>query len=284
MESDPITALSCWRGSVTVEPLSGGITNRNYRVLDGDQAYVVRLCEELPHLGIDRRNESLCQSLAHEIGIAPRVVYEEPGVLVSEFVEGATCSAEDLRESDLLRRLAAVVRQYHDAWDRLHGEVVYFSAFQTVETYAVTAATRGVKLPEELDELLADARQLAHRLSPFQPVLCHNDLLAANILDDGATLRIVDWEYAGVGNPLFDLASISSNAALTGDQERTLLEAYRGELVERDRVEVQILKTVSLLREALWSFIQTVSSDLDFDYRKYASDNLQAYREARAAL
>jgi thiamine kinase-like enzyme len=108
--------------------------------------------------------------------------------------------------------------------------------------------------------------------------------LAANLIDDGRRLWLVDWEYAGVGHPLFDLANASANASFSDDQDRAWLEAYRGRLDPKDLTELQIFKAVSHLRESLWSTIQTVASDIDFDYQQYAATNLEAYRDARGRL
>src|SRR5205823_3331421 len=108
--------------------------------------------------------------------------------------------------------------------------------------------------------------RLAGRVRPFTPTLCHNDLLAANILDDGRRIWLVDWEYAGVGHPLFDLAGVSGNCGFTPAMDLALLRAYRGHLRRRDLRELGILKAMSLLREALWAVIQAVASDIDFDY------------------
>src|SRR5207244_398033 len=99
-------------------------------------------------------------------------------------------------------------------------------------TYARTARALGARLPGDIDDLLEDARRLSRRIAPFRPVLCHNDLLAANILDDGAQVWLVDWEYAGIGHPLFDLAGISANCALAENLEVALLDAYRGGAVD----------------------------------------------------
>ncbi len=134
--------------------------------------------------------------------------------------------------------------------------------------------------------MLEDARQLSWRIAPFRPVLCHNDLLPANLIDDGCRLWLVDWEYGGVGHPLFDLANVSANAALAEDQEIALLSAYR-ETVKpdpRDLAELRIFQAVSLLREALWAVIQSLNSDIDFDYGRYARENFEAYRTARRRL
>jgi thiamine kinase-like enzyme len=87
-----------------------------------------------------------------------------------------------------------------------------------------------------------------------------------------------------MGHRLFDLANASANAGFSDDQDRALLQAYHGRVDEHDLAELQVFKAASLLRESLWSTVQTVASDIEFDYRQYAEENLRAYREARARL
>ncbi len=276
-----IRSLGFWPGPITlIEPLSGGITNHNYLVRAGDDAFVARLCVALELLGIDRRNEIICQREANALGVAPAVVHHEDGVLVSEHLAARTLKPADLRDPTLIPRLARVLHRLHDGWDRLLGEVLYFSVFQTVRTYTVTARTLGARLPDDIDDLLEDARGLSRQIAPFVPVLCHNDLLPANILDDGRRVWLIDWEYAGVGHPLFDLAGVSANGQFDEPLDVALLAAYRGTSTAdpQDLRELRILKTISLLREALWSVIQTVASDIDFDYQGYADTNFLAYR------
>jgi thiamine kinase-like enzyme len=269
---------------IDIERITGGITNHNFAVRSGGRAYVARLCEERPLLGIDRRNEVVCQQAAGAWGLAPEVVHHEAGLLVTRFVEGRTLAAADVRQPPLIARLAATLQRLHQAWDTVTGEVLYFCPFQTVRTYARSAARLGAERPVDLDALLEDARRLSHRIAPFRPVLCHNDLLPANLIDDGRRLWLVDWEYAGIGHPLFDLANLSANAALGDDQELDLLTAYRGQVDPRDLDELRIFRAVSLLREALWATIQSVASDIDFDYRRYADEHYRAYGEAQARL
>jgi thiamine kinase-like enzyme len=281
---DRLHGLALWRRPISVEPLPGGITNYNYLVRDAGRPFVARLCTERGLLGIDRRNEALCQRAAHACGIAPEVVYHAEGVLVSQFVPGRTLAPADVRDPAFLPRLAAVLRTLHDAWDQLTGEILYFSAFQAVRTYAKTALRLDARLPADIDELLEDARRLSRRIAPFVPVLCHNDLLASNILADDQRVWLVDWEYAGMGHPLFDLAGVAANCAFSESQEVALLAAYRGSADERDLRDLRRLRVMSLLREALWAVIQAVASDIDFDYHRYADDNFAAYREARARL
>lgn len=280
--------LDLVRGRVAIDRLGGGITNHNFAVSAPGGKYMARLGEDLPLLGVDRRNEVACHRAAAELDLAPDLVYHEPGLLVSRFVEGRTMTASDLREPDRLARASALLRHLHQSRDELTGEFLSFCPFRASFTYARTAARLGAALPTGIDAVLEDALRLSRRIGPFRPSLCHNDLLPANWIDDGRRLWLVDWEYAGIGHPLFDLANLAATCGLEPDREADLLAAYRGpdagpiDPVELD--ELRIFRAASLLREALWSEVQTVASDIDFDYRRYADENHEAYREYRARM
>lgn len=279
---DRLSRLPFIKEPVELEPIGGGITNHNFVVRSGGRAsYVARLCEDRPLLGIDRRNEVLCQRWAADMGLAPEVVHDEPGLLVSRFVAGRTLAVGDLREPACLARAAGALRRLHESWETMTGEILYFCPFQASRTYARTAARLGARLPDDIEDLLSDARELSRRLGPFRPVPCHNDLLPANLIDDGHRLWLVDWEYAGVGHPLFDLANLAANAGLGDDEEEALLAAYHGRVDRRDLVELRLLRAASMLREALWATIQAVASDINFDYRRYAEEHYRAYQDYR---
>lgn len=284
MSKERILSLPCWNSSVELEELPGGITNRNYKVIAAGGNRMARVCGDHRILGIDRRNELVCQEAAAGLGIAPQVFYHEEGILVSDFIEARTLGDSDVREAAALRRLAQVLRQLHESRDGLSGEMLYFCPFQTVRTYAGNARELGAALPENIDSVLEDIAWLAQEVSPFRPSLCHNDVLAANILDDGDHLWLVDWEYGGMGNPLFDIAGVCGNCSLEPAQEAQLLSAYFGREDETVAREVRILKVVSLLRETLWAVIQTVASEIEFDYAAYAAELFEAYRRAREDL
>jgi thiamine kinase-like enzyme len=286
LHAQRLRELEFFPDPIALELLPGGITNYNYLVRTGPQVYVARLCVERELLGIDRRNEVVCQRAAHACGVAPAVIHHQDGVLVSEHIPARALTAAEVREPEFIPRLATLLRRLHDGWDRLTGEMLYFSAFQTVQTYARTAHALGARLPDDIDLLLDEARCLARRIAAFVPVLCHNDLLPANILADERRVWLVDWEYAGIGHPLFDLAGVSANCGFSEPLEHLLLAAYRRRRTVDpiDLAELHILKAMSLLREALWAVIQTVASEIEFDYEKYAADNFHAYRAARRNL
>lgn len=284
MSEERVRQLSCWTTpDVEVVPLAGGITNRNFSVRDGARWFVVRQCSEGSHLGIDRRNERACHTAAAEIGVAPAIQHVEAEFLVCDFVSGITLTADDLRDSDRLLRVARSLKSVHHAWPQLTGEMLYFSVFQTVRTYAQSASRGNARLPLNLSLVLDDVRGLEASLEPFRPVLCHNDLLPANLIDDGRSVAIVDWELAGMGHPLFDLAGVISNAALPDELADQFVLAY-GLEPHRIRRELRLFQALSLLREALWGSVQSVHSTLDVDYQAYAETHFARYREARSRV
>jgi thiamine kinase-like enzyme len=276
--------LGLIRRPFSIDRITGGLSNHNFKVCTSGQTYFARLCQELPLLGVHRRNETVCHQAASLLGLAPEIVHHERGLLITRFVEGRALDPAAMRHPAMLRRVAALLGQLHEGWDTVTGEVLYFSGFQTVRTYAQTAAKLRAKLPSDINQILDDVTRLSRRVAPFRPVLCHNDMLPANLIDDGERLWLLDWEYAGAGHPLFDLAHVSTTNSLTLEQQSTLLAAYPGRLPMTAPAELQIFRVVALLRESLWSTIQTVASDIEFDYTRYAAQNLEAYRAARAAL
>ena len=276
-------ALPIWTGPVTPEPLAGGITNLNFTVTDAGRRYLVRIGGDIPEHLILRRFEREAARAAHAAGLAPAVRHAEEGALVLDFIEGRTLTADDIRAPENLDRLATLVRRcHHDIPRHYRGPAPIFWVFQVLRDYAHTLREAGT--PYDLAPLTDAARRLEAATGPVEIVFGHNDLLPANLIDDGRRLWLVDWEYAGMGHPLFDLAGLCANCALPEPLEAELLAAYRGAVDPRDLGELRVLKAASLLREALWSAIQTVASNIDFDYARYAEANFRAYREARARL
>ncbi|MGD9644591.1 MAG: phosphotransferase [Pirellulales bacterium] len=278
-------SLPFWQNrEVDIEPLVGGITNQNFVVRDGRQQLVVRICADGTQLGIDRRSEAACHRAAAAAGVAPELLHHEPEVLVTRFVEGETLTADRLQNHEVLRRVARSLRQLHDDRRHVAAEMLEFSGFAASRTYAATARRLSVELPTDIEAILDDAGELERSLSACKPALCHNDLLPANLIDDGTKTWIVDWELAGVGHPMFDLGGLSSNAGLDSAAEEVLLSAYLDRVTSEARRELAIFKAVSLLREALWGAVQSGSATLDFDYRRYAAQHFDCYRAARAAI
>jgi thiamine kinase-like enzyme len=259
-------------GRSTWEVLGGGITNHNLKVTRAEGVFVLRVAgKDTDLLGIDRSVELAATRAAAAVGVGPEVVdFVEPeGWLVTRFIEGSIPPPERLREPAQLGRVAATLRAFH------HGPPIpgRFDALEVVETYRDTALDRGATLPAEF----ADAHDLARRIAalragqPLRP--CHNDLLNANVIDDGERLRIVDWEYAGMGDPFFDVANFSINHELDADGRAVLLAAYAGDAHPDCLATLDLMRFMSDFREAMWGVVQSVVSELDFDFHGYAAEH-----------
>jgi thiamine kinase-like enzyme len=259
-----------WKGRPrTAEPLAGGITNRNYRVAVNGEVFVVRIpAESGSLLGIDRRVEREASRLAAAAGVGPDVVaFVEPeGVLVTRFIEGQPVRDHTLHEPVMLERIAQSLRRIHQA-----GSIAsVFSPFRVVEAYALMATRHGGHLPAAQERARAVAVTIERALSPQPPVLCHNDLLNANFIDDGVSIRIVDWEYAGMGDRFFDFGNFAVNHQLTEDDEACLLAAYFGRVASAQHARLKLMRLMSDYREAMWGVLQEAISELDFDFSAYA--------------
>jgi thiamine kinase-like enzyme len=258
-----------WPGrNAKIAALSGGITNRNYRVNVNGVSFVLRVGgNDTNLLGIDRKVEHAASLRAAEVGVGPEVVafVESKGWLVTRFIDGRAVPPEELRTPEGIRRVAAVLRKIHDA-AAIPGR---FDAYLVVDQYREEAKKRGVWIPGEFDHAHYASERIRRARGPQPQVPCHNDLLNANFLDDGA-LRIVDGEYAGMGDRFFDLANLSVNHDFGIDEDRQLLEAYFGVERDADLAALRLMRLMSDFREAMWGVLQSGISTLDFDFRGYA--------------
>jgi thiamine kinase-like enzyme len=287
--TDPVAralALPIWQGRATGTPLGGGITNLNVLVTDSVRKAVVRIGDDIPVHQIMRFNELAASQAAHAAGVSPKVLYHEPGALVIDFVEGRTMTAETLRDPALLgEALALVTRTHRDIPRHLRGPALTFWVFQTLRDYAATLRDGRSLHGPALSGLLAEAEELERAVGRIELVFGHNDLLPANFLHDGQRMWLIDWDYAGWGSPLFDLGGLAANNALDAAQEDWLLTTYYGTAPAPDLWRrYRAMKAAAALRETMWSMVQEIHSDLDFDYRAYTAGYLDTYRAALAAF
>jgi thiamine kinase-like enzyme len=266
---------------LSVEPLGGGITNHNFLVELDTEKVVLRIGgSETELLGIDRHAERDASAAAASLGIGPEVVdYVEPeGYLITRYIEGRPIPTEELRRPDGVRRVAEVLRAVHE------GPMfpIAFDSFRVVESYAEIAASRGVTVPDDYEAAKSVADGIERARAGAQPVPCHNDLLNANFLAEGERIRIVDWEYAGMGDRFFDLANFSINHELDDAGNATLLAAYAGELRDEDLRALRLMRFMSDFREAMWGVVQQGISELDFDFEGYAREHFDRLRATKA--
>jgi thiamine kinase-like enzyme len=267
-----------WPGrDLVIAELGGGITNRNFKVTVDGEEFVLRVGgKDTELLGIDRGVEHGASLVAAEAGIGPEVIafLEPEGYLVTRFIAGRPVSVEEMRRSDVLAGVARVLRRFHDG-RAIPGK---FDPFRIVEEYRTTAEEHGVRVPEDY----ALAKRIADRIEEARgessPCPCHNDLLNANFIDDGSRIRIVDWEYAGMGDRFFDLANFSINHDLGDRENEALLSAYFGEVREADVAALRLMRFMSDFREAMWGVVQQGISTLDFDFVSYATEHFERLR------
>ena len=259
-----------WPGKdAEVSELGGGITNRNYRVQVDGEAFVLRMGgAKTGLLGIDRSVEYAAGRRAFEVGVGPEVVafVPEEGWLVARFIDGRAVPPREMRQPEVLQRVAGALRAFHGA-EAIPGS---FDTLAVVDSYRATAEQHGVEPPPEFDDARAVAIRIRRVRGEQALVPCHNDLLNANFLDDGS-IRIVDWEYAGMGDRFFDLANFSVNHEFAVEQDMLLLQAYFGAARDEDLASLRLMRFMSDFREAMWGVLQSGISDLDFDFQGYAA-------------
>ena len=279
-----IRALDLWRGEVSISPLGGGRTNENYLVEDASKSYVVRLGEDIPVHHVLRFNELAASRAAHAAGLSPAVVLAEPGLTVIDYIHSKTLDEADVRVPGMLERMVPVIRAcHHDIPHHFRGPALVFWVFHVVRDYAATMVEGGSPHAGLMAEFLGVNNALEQAAGPFEMVFGHNDLIAANLLDDGKKLWLIDWDYAGFSAPLFDLGGLASNCEFDDGLEAKLLELYfeapvTGELLRR----FHAMKTASLMRETMWSMVSEITSELDIDYASYTQENLTRFRRAHA--
>jgi thiamine kinase-like enzyme len=254
-------------------PLSGGITNHNFRVTLAGEDYVVRVHgRDTELLGISREAEQLACGLAAELGIAPELVACFEDCLVTRFV-----ACEPVIPGEVAvhaEEIARALRSFHDAPVRLPAD---FWVPDLLEAYAARVHERGVQLPSDYGRAAAVAARIAEVLALGERRPCHNDLLSSNIIraHDGRIL-IVDWEYAGMGHPYFDLGNLSVNNELSERDDERLLGAYHGApATDAQRATLALMRILSDAREGAWGVVQAEISELDFDFDRYARTHFE---------
>jgi thiamine kinase-like enzyme len=279
--SDIVQHLELSLGRLVGEPspLAGGITNRNFRVTLGGTDYVIRQPgKDTDLLGIDREAERLANDAAAGLGIAPAVATTLDDCLVTQFIACRAISAQELANG--AEEIARALRSFHDLTVRLPAS---FSVPDLLDEYAMIVRRRGGALPVGYTEVVSNASRIEAVLAFERPCPCHNDLLPGNIIraqDDGRML-IVDWEYAAMGNPRFDLGNLSINNDFDESTNDRLLTAYYGKAPsDARRAALKLACVLSDAREGAWGVVQAEISELDFDFEGYGREHFERLRAA----
>ena len=260
--------------------LPGGLTNRNFKVTTPDGVFVARVFADGGELlAIDREHEYRNSVLAAAAGVGAPVIEYRPQdkVLVLGFVEGRTLTSADVAEPAMLARIAAACRTLHGA-GRFAGD---FDMFAVQAGYYATARGAGMPIPAGYDELMpafaAAGRALAASAEGTVP--CNNDLLAANFIDDGERIWLIDYEYSGNNDPCFELGNIAGECRLDDDALAALVTAYYGSVRPSRIARARLFSLVARYGWTLWGAIQHASSPLDFDFWAWAMERFEAAAE-----
>lgn len=267
-----IAQIPAWQHARNIagEAQKGGLTNENYLLTVDGERFVLRVGgKNTAQLGIDRKTERDALLTASKAGIAPDVVlFTLPeGHLVTRLIDGREWSMEEFRAPDVIRRVADVLRRVH-ALPPIEGT---FSPYRDIEQRLASARTRDVALPGNIDALLGKLRDIeAARATLVTPTLCHNDPFNNNFIDDGERVILFDWEFAGMGDPFFDLAS--AGYFYQAEQREYLLACYFGEVTAKTRRAFDQLWYVVAFWNAAWALLQIGNPHADFDYAGMAKN------------
>jgi thiamine kinase-like enzyme len=272
---DRIPLLPCWKGPIEIALLKGGISNESYVVTDAAGRHVVRFGVDYPFHHVSRQRELMVARSAHAAGFGPEIRYAEPGVMVTEFLGAKTYGAEDVvTNADAVARL---LKRFHETMARyVSGTAYLFWPFHVVRDYALTLAAGKSRMVPQLPDYLALAEELERAQVPLPIIFGHNDLLPANILDDGERLWLIDFEYAGYSTAMFDLAGATSNAGFSDPASVDFLGHYLGRTPDYAFLKAfTAMQCTSLLREAMWSMVSELHLNAPgADYVTYTAENL----------
>jgi thiamine kinase-like enzyme len=263
-----------WNGrNVLVQPLSGGLTNTNFKVEVDGRPYFVRVPGESTELlAIDRNNEFHNSQAAAQAGVGPKVLYHLPeySVMVLEFVAGKTMSKESLSAAGMPARMAQSIKQLH-AGPRFYSD---FNMFRLTEYYLSICAERGIPVPDGYAVRMATVAKIeqAMMVKPLATVPCNNDLLAENYIDDGKKLWLIDYEYRGNNDPTFELGNTCQEMQFNEDQIREVCSAYFGSASAAMIARMKLNMIMSDVGWGLWAAIQARISKIDFDFWGWATE------------
>lgn len=267
-----VDKIEDWKGrDVSIQPLSGGLTNTNYKVeVDGIPHFVRVPGESTELLAIDRHNEYHNTKAASNAGVAPRILHHLPehSVMVIEFLHGKTMSKDALNEKGMPTRMARAIKRLHQG-PRFYSD---FNMFRLTEYYLNLCRERGIKTPNGYNERMETINRIEQAMNAksLASVPCNNDLLAENYIDDGERLWLIDYEYSGNNDPAFELGNTCQEMQFDDGQINEVCAAYFGEASRSMIARMKLNMIMSDVGWGLWAAIQADISKIDFDFWGWA--------------
>jgi thiamine kinase-like enzyme len=262
-----------------VTPLEGGLTNRIYRVDVGDESFVVRIPgEQTALLGIDRGNELHNSRAAAEAGVSPRVVLHlaDFEIMVIDHLHAETMTVPAMQRPGMPTRTARLLRQLHAGPPFLHD----FHMPTLIRGYRRIVREQGMRIPDDYPGYFPQVERIEAALGrrPISAVPCHNDLLAANIMDDGQRLWLIDFEYSGNNDPTFELGNVCQELEYDDPRIEEMCAAYFGEAFPEMLARMKLNMVLANVGWTLWGAIQASVSGIDYDFRSWSEDRWQRAR------
>ena len=267
-----VNKIDDWKGkNVSIHPLSGGLTNTNFKVEVDGKPYFVRVPGESTELlAIDRNNEYHNTKAAAEAGVAPKVFYHLPeyNVMVMEFLNGKTMSKDSLNEQGMPTRMAQAIKKLNQG-PRFFSD---FNMFRLTEYYLSLCKERDIRIPDGYLDRMPTVTQIekAMNVKPLPTVPCNNDLLAENYIDDGKQLWLIDYEYSGNNDPTFELGNTCQEMQFNDEQISEVCAAYFGKAAPDMIARMKLNMIMSDVGWGLWAAIQAKISTIDFDFWGWA--------------
>jgi thiamine kinase-like enzyme len=282
---EAIRRIPAWRAasSIRISPMPGGITNSNFRVDVDDEAFVLRIwASNASLLGIDRHREHQCMVAASQTGVGPEVTHfsHKDGLLVTRYIVGQSLQPHEAARPDVLARVIRAMHRYHGG-PPFEGS---FSPFRIAEEYLGAARRLRSRLPSDIEVLWQRLCEIEAALRRGPPMIrpCHNDLWGPNLIDDGEQVRIVDWEFAGMGDVYFDLANFAIYHSPSDAQDAAVLHAYFGDSSPARFARLQLMKIAAQFREATWYLVGVHVAGNVQDFVRRAAMHFDHCRQALA--
>jgi thiamine kinase-like enzyme len=267
-----VTKLDDWKGrDVSIQHLSGGLTNTNYNVIvDGIPFFIRVPGEGTELLAIDRDNEYHSAQAAAQAGVGPKVLFHFPEyhVMILEFLNGVTMSKDSLNAPGMPKRMADSIKRLHAGERSLRD----FNMFRLTEYYLSLCKERSIKIPDGYLERMNVVNEIEKAMSvkPLATVPCNNDLLAENYIDDGKQLWLIDYEYSGNNDPTFELGNTCQEMQFNDEQIAEVCAVYFGTASADKIARMKLNMIMSDVGWGLWAAIQANISTIEFDFWGWA--------------
>lgn len=259
-----LRSLDLWTGDIDVQPLPGGLTNTNLIVTDNVRTFVVRFGKDIEIHAIFQANVRTAMTAAAAASISPEVVFADGDMIVMEYLSGGTLKAENFKSPAVREEAVGLIKRIRGIGTHLPGAVLYSCPFQRIERYCTFLQQSGHTSGHRLVLIKQIAQRLEGIAGPFLPVFSHSDLLPQNFVRDAnGALKVIDWDYSGIGHPLLDLASLVVSTDLDPSEwDRLLALLLDGQPSELDHKTLSVLAAAFSLVDHLWADVQARVSPL----------------------